>query len=68
MSTGKFHQDLTVLPSPRNHWFILGESSSFMAELFRFVNYYELLKFTQIFEILKIYNTIIKEFTQIFED
>ena len=29
-----------VLPSPGNHWFILGKSSPFMAEQFRLVKYY----------------------------
>ena len=36
---GKWHNDLTVRPSPGNHWWILGESSPSMAELFRLVNY-----------------------------
>ena len=36
---GKFHHDLTVRPSPGNRWFISGESSPFMAELFRLVKY-----------------------------
>ena len=39
-----YDHDLTGLPNPGNHWFILGESSSFMA-LFQVS---ELLQLTQI--------------------
>ena len=42
MDLGKFHHDLTVRPNPGNHGLDIGESSPFMAELFRLVNYYNL--------------------------
>ena len=36
------YNDLTVLPNPGNHGLDIGESSPFMAELFRVVKYYNL--------------------------
>ena len=46
---GKFHHDLTVLPSPGNHMVHLRETIPLeMAELFRLVNYYNLHRSTQL--------------------
>ena len=38
------HNDLTVLPSPGNHWCFFGKPSPLMAELFRLVKYDDLLR------------------------
>ena len=39
ISLGKFHHGITVLPSPGNHWLIVGKSSPLMAARFMSVKY-----------------------------